>query len=132
MYKSKYFTMAEMTFSATAKAKGIDNTPTPSATERLKVLMNHLDKIREAFGRPIFINSGYRCRDLNKAVGGASNSQHMTGEAADLDTKGHNEELLQLIRTHFKFDQLIDEHHGAWVHISFKSSGNRQQFLKIS
>ena len=81
----KYFTISELTASATAQREGIDNRPTESAYHLLHVLVDQLlDPIREAWGEPIVVSSGYRCKELNALVGGAKNSHHMLGCAADL------------------------------------------------
>ena len=87
------------------------------------------------YGKPINVNSGYRCQALNKAVGGVSNSQHLTGEAADIDTgsKTENRKLAKMIvDMRLPFDQLIDEADYAWVHVSYKCKGdNRGQILRM-
>lgn len=81
----KYFTITELTKSATATKQGIDNTPSAEVTANLTALVDKvLDPLREIYGKPIYVSSGYRCPKLNKAVGGVSNSQHLKGEAADL------------------------------------------------
>ena len=82
----KYFTIEEMTKSSTAKAKDIDNTPSQEILVKLQKLIEAiLDPLREWYGKPIKVNSGYRCEALNKAVGSkANNSQHLYGEAADI------------------------------------------------
>ena len=82
---SSYFTISELTASATAQREGIDNRPTESAYHLLHVLVEQLlDPIREAWGEPIVVSSGYRCKELNALVGGAKNSHHMLGCAADI------------------------------------------------
>ena len=82
----KYFTIDELCRSNTADKMGIRNVPSADIKEKLEVLINELlDPVREAWGKPIRVNSGYRCPKLNKAVGGVANSQHMKGEAADLN-----------------------------------------------
>ena len=81
----KYFCVEEMISSATARREGIDNRPTESAYHLLHVLVDQLlDPIREAWGGPIVVSSGYRCKKLNTLVGGAKNSHHMLGCAADI------------------------------------------------
>ena len=81
----KYFTIKELTRSDTARWLGIDNTSPPSAVRALHELVDHvLDPLREAWGGPIRVNSGYRCPELNQAVGGTPGSQHQRGEAADI------------------------------------------------
>lgn len=131
----KYFTIDELTGSATAAVRGIDNTPTPEVEARMTALIdNLLDPIREAWGKPITVNSGYRCPALNKAVGGVPTSQHQSGEAADITTgsKEGNRRLFELIRDGgFDFDQLIDEKDFSWVHVSYTTARkNRKQVLK--
>ena len=114
----KYFTIDELCRSNTADKMGIRNVPSADIKERLEVLINELlDPVREAWGKPIKVNSGYRCPKLNKAVGGVANSQHMKGEAADLNagSKWENEALFELIRKNYEFDQLIDESRFACV-----------------
>lgn len=137
----KYFTIDEMTRSATAVVRGIDNTPPPEAVINLNALIDDvLDKIRERWGRPVYINSGYRSEALNRAVGGTKTSQHRFGEAADITTgsPGGNAELFTLIQRmradgEIDFDQLIDEKSFAWVHISYKRAGtNRGDVFKIA
>lgn len=81
----KYFTIAELTKSRTAAAQGIDNAPSPTVIANLNALVDHvLDPLREAWGHPLRVTSGYRCPQLNKAVGGVPRSQHMLGQAADV------------------------------------------------
>lgn len=131
---SRYFSLSELTRSSTAAARGIDNTPLPEVTARLQRLIdNLLDPLRERWGRPIRVNSGYRCPELNQAVGGVPTSQHCKGEAADItagDTE-KNRELFEMIRSSsLQFDQLIDESGYAWVHISY-SANNRRQVLHL-
>jgi hypothetical protein len=95
---------------------------------------NVLDPLREWYGKPITINSGFRCPALNKAVKGSNTSQHMTGQAADIDTgdRQQNKLLFEYIRKNLPFDQLIDESNFAWVHVSFRADGmNRNQVLKL-
>ena len=130
----KYFTFEELSRSETAKCHNIDNTPSEAAKSNLAALVdNVLDPLREAWGKPITVNSGYRCPALNKAVGGVATSQHMTGQAADITTgnKVDNARLFQLaIDLKLPFDQIIDEHGFSWVHISY-SPRHRRQILKL-
>ncbi len=132
----KYFTIQELTKSATASRKGINNTPDESVKRNLNLLVdNILDPLREAWGEPIIVTSGYRCGRLNKAVGGAAKSQHMYGQAADIrtvsDKPSDNKKLFDLIRElKLPYDQLIDEYNYNWVHVSY-SSRNRRQILHI-
>lgn len=133
----KYFTMNELTHSATAIRKGIDNTPDNTAKANLTALVaNILDPLREAYGKPIVVSSGYRCAKLNRAVGGVARSQHITGQAADIQSvsksKAEHKKLFELVqRLRLPYDQLIDEYDYKWVHISFNTKGNRRQVLHV-
>ena len=132
----KYFTIQELTKSATATRLGIDNTADALVRYNLTALIeNVLDPLREAWGAPIIVTSGYRCDRLNKAVGGATSSQHCKGEAADIrsvsDSRADNMRLMKLlIRLKLPFDQLICEYpdaHGRpdWIHVSYSRTKNR-------
>lgn len=131
----KYFTIEELCHSDTAVARKIDNSPTRVVVENLEALvLNVLDPLREAYGKPIRVNSGYRSARLNLVIGGAKNSQHMTGEAVDITagTKEDNKWLFDYIFRHLPYDQLIDESNYSWVHVSFKNNDtNRQQVLRL-
>jgi len=134
-WKSKYFTLEEMTASATAKRKGINNTPSESIKINLQRLVkNVLDPLREEWGAPIIVTSGYRSVRLNAAVGGARSSQHVYGQAADIrtvsDRPEDNKRLRDLlIKLNLPYDQVIDEFGCDWIHVSHKESGNRGQLL---
>jgi len=144
MQLSKYFTLAELTPSSTAKRLGIKNEPTPAHLECLKGLAtNVLDKVREHFGKPIWVSSGYRSKALNDATPGSSaTSQHCSGEAADLDQDGRgtgvsNKMVFDYIKDHLNFDQLIYEYgtdtNPDWVHVSWESTGKqRKQVLRCT
>lgn len=130
----EYFTLKELTRSATAEAKGIDNTPTPEVEKNLTLLVeNVLDPLRKLSGKPITVNSGYRCPELNKAVGGSKTSDHVKGFAADITggSKEENERLFYLIKYNFNFKQLIDEKDFSWVHVSYDPSNLKNQILKL-
>lgn len=136
----KYFTLHELTNSSTAKAQNIDNSPTYKVIEAITALTdNVLDPLREAFGKAIYVNSGYRCAALNKAVGGTPSSQHLKGEAADISAGcvEDNRRLFRLaINLNIPFDQLIDEGGYKWLHISHRNpksanAANRRQVLHI-
>ena len=132
----KHFTMNEMTRSATAKRYGIDNTPDAEAKGNLKALVEKiLDPLREAWGAPIIVDSGYRCPRLNKIVKGSANSQHLLGQAADIhtvsDRPADNKRLFDLIRQlKLPFDQLIDEYGYNWIHVSY-GPRNRRNILHL-
>ena len=133
----QYFTISELTRSQTAKALHIDNFPTPEAVDNMEVLINEcLDHIRELWGKPIYVTSGYRCPELNKAVKGKATSQHLKGEAADITTGNidDNKKLFNLIVGNINgivYDQLIDESGYQWLHISYKAERNRMQILHL-
>lgn len=148
MQLSKNLALAEVTRSETAKRKGISNMPTPEHIENFKKLAeNVFQPIRDHFGVPIRISSGYRSAALNKAIGGAGktvngvyipSSQHCTGEAIDIDMDGTtvtNAQIFNFIKDNLEFDQLIWEFgtdtNPDWVHVSYESTGKqRKQILK--
>ena len=132
----KFFTIKELTKSNEAKRNKINNVPTKQEEQNLIALVeNILDPLREAYGKPIIVTSGYRCERLNKLVKGSKNSQHRYGQAADIrtveDTKEENKKLFDLIQQlNLPFDQLINEYDFDWIHVSY-SSRNRRQILNI-
>lgn len=130
----KYFSFQEFERSDTAYKHGIDNTAPESARKSIAALVDKiLDPLREAWGKPITVTSGYRCPELNKAVGGAATSQHLLGEAADITTGNpvDNRRLFQMVQSlRLPFDQMIDESDFTWIHISY-SPRNRRQILKL-
>ena len=126
--------MTEFVRSETADRNHIDNTPTVEVVANLRALCrNVLEPARVAFGAPIYITSGYRCPALNTAVGGKPTSQHLRGEAADLQVKGikNLRKLYNAIKSHGVFDQLLFETNGTtkWIHVSYTSYGNRRQAI---
>lgn len=129
----RYFKLIEFTASATARELDIDNTPSKEAIENIEALVSKvLDPLREAFGKPVYVRSGYRSVDLNMAVGGVKNSQHLKGEAADItaNSREDNQWLFEYIRDNLPFDQLIDEYNYSWVHVSVKADGcNRREII---
>lgn len=131
----KHFSINELTASSTAKARKISNTPTPGIEQNLTALVNRvLDPLREAYGKPIRVNSGYRSPELNKAVGGAKNSHHVLGMAADITggSKAENRKLFNLIQElNLPFTQLIDEKNFSWLHISYDPNNLKKQILKL-
>ena len=121
-----HFTIEELCASDTAKAKGISNKPNMQQMINLVYLAAYvLEPLRVAMGESIKISSGFRSEALNKAVGGAFNSQHKKGQAADLCIDGNLEKgkrWFNYIRQHLPFDQLIWEHDKSgtyWVHVSY-------------
>ena len=135
MNLTEHFTLTEFVRSETAERKHIDNTPTVEVVANLRALCrNVLEPTRVSFGAPIYITSGYRCQALNKAVGGKPTSQHLRGEAADLQVRGvkNLRKLYNAIKSHGVFDQLLYETNrtGAkWIHVSYTSYGNRHQAI---
>ena len=155
----KHFSISELTSSATALREGIDNRPSKCAYHLLHVLADQLlDPIREAWGKPIIVSSGYRCKELNALVGGVKNSHHILGCAADITApllspqggkkssttseylplgggrEGANRCLFKLIRQmqqegRIVFTQLIWESDGRWIHISYVPADLRCQVI---
>jgi hypothetical protein len=139
MQISKHLTLAEVSRSETAKRKGINNTPIGEHLANFKLLAEKIfEPIREHFGVPILISSGYRSKELNSAIGGSLTSQHCQGEAIDIDMDGTtitNAQVFNYIKDNLNFDQLIWEFgtdkNPDWVHVSYESSGKqRKQILK--
>lgn len=134
----KYFTMSELTDSSVARLLHIINRPDAEAAKNLEALVHHiLDPARELLGAPIRVSSGYRVPELNRAVGGVRDSQHITGEAADVSAGSPvlNRKLYDILLT-LPFDQLIWEHGTdeapAWLHVSYRSDGsNRKEVLRL-
>ena len=130
----KYFSISEMLKSNTAIKQRLWNGAPKEAEENLRALVDEvLDPLREAYGRPIRVNSGYRCPRLNTLVGGTPNSQHMRGEAADIQPVVGNEadlpELARILIENGKFDQLII--YPTFIHVSYRKLGwNRKQVLQ--
>lgn len=131
----KYFTFQEMEHSDTATRYAIDNTIPYNLKNNVASLIDHvLDPLREAWGRPLTVTSGYRSPALNKAVGGAATSHHMRGMAADITTgnKVDNRRLFRLILDlNLPFTQLIDEKGFSWVHVSYDPNDLKRQVLKL-
>jgi len=127
MRLSEHFTLDEFVDSPTAKEKGIANVPNAVQIDAMKNLcLNVLEPVRKYFGKPVRIKSGFRSPALNKAIGGASTSQHMKGEAADIEIAGvRNDAIFNFIITHLNFDQCIaeklsmSEGSKGWVHVSY-------------
>ena len=136
-YLTPHFRLSEFTSSATAQARGIDNTPTEEIVSNLRHLReNVLEPSRQHFGEPITISSGYRSAALNKVVGGASSSQDMTGEAADIRVpdSATGMKWFTWMMEHLKYDQLIKERatkssKSFWLHVSLKAHGQQRQHV---
>ena len=117
---------------------GLSNIPNWQQIDNLETLITKvLDQVREAYGKPIKVNSGFRSPEVNKAIGGAKNSEHMclNGSAAADITAGDsaiNKELFDLILSSgIVFNQCIDEKNYRWIHISYNKNGNRHQILHL-
>lgn len=127
------FTLEELVHSDTAIAKGIKNEP--GTRERLAMMnlcAKLLQPLREAVGKPISIGSGYRCPELNKAVGGVPSSQHVKGEAADLHIEGKAGNLLEVLEeSELPFDQAILYRHKNFLHVSLKLEGEQRKQIII-
>ena len=138
MRLSTNFSLPELTKSQTAERKGIDNTPSTEHQENLKSLCTSvLQPVRDHFNRVVSVSSGYRSEELCIAIGSKTTSQHAKGQAADFEIYGlSNKELADWIKENLDYDQLILEYwkeedpNSGWVHCSYRSEGNRKQYLK--
>jgi len=141
MKLSEHFDLGEFTRSDYAKRNGIKNMPNPEQTDNLRELcVNVLEPIRKHFQIPILISSGFRSKELNNAIGGAKNSQHVSGEAVDIDhdlsaNVVSNRMIFDFIKSNLTFDQMIWEFgtftNPDWVHVSYVGNGkNRNQILR--
>jgi hypothetical protein len=138
MNLSKSFTLNELTKSQEATRLGIDNTPNEEHILNLKLLCeNVLQPIRDYYGMPVSVSSGYRSAKLCEAIGSSSTSQHTKGQAADFEIFGiANKDLADFIIKNLNYDQCIlefwneNEPNSGWVHCSYNSLGGRKQFLK--
>lgn len=137
---SSHFTLEELCRSETAARLGIDNFPPLEVVDRLRRVCEFiLEPLRAHVGFPVIVNSGYRSPELNKAVGGSKNSQHMLGEAVDIEVpQVPNKRLAQMVRgLGLPYDQLILEHaedsdpQAGWVHVSHREKDNRTDFFVI-
>lgn len=138
---SEHLSLAEVTRSETAKRRGISNMPTEEHLNNFKLLAEKVfEPVRNHFGVPIHISSGYRSKELNTAIGGSLTSQHCSGEAIDIDMDGSgdgvsNADVFNYIKDNLAFDQLIwefgNDSNPDWVHVSYESTGKqRKQILK--
>jgi zinc D-Ala-D-Ala carboxypeptidase len=134
---SANFSLAELTHSNTAVSRGIPNNPDPVSIRNLQLLVDRvLQPLRTRLGRAVRVTSGYRSAPVNRAVGGAASSQHIVGEAADIQVPGMNPfDVAQTIREHLPFDQLIltAQVHGqpsaGFVHVSYSRNRRRGDLL---
>ena len=131
----KYFSITELVKSDTAKRLGIDNTPSDSIKKNLTLFIEKvLDPIREDWGSPISVSSGYRCPELNAKVGGAKTSGHLYGFCADLQVKGDLRKFSNFVIEwmkdhHMKWDQIIWEKSGniTWLHFCWIGKDGKQR-----
>jgi zinc D-Ala-D-Ala carboxypeptidase len=139
MRLSKNLTLREAIKSNTETRLGIDNTPEEWEIHNLRaVAENVFQPVRDHFGVPIAVSSGYRSKKLNKAIGGSKYSQHVIGEALDLDAdvygKVTNAEIFNYIKNNLEWDQMIwefgDDEEPNWVHVSYKESGRNRKQIK--
>ena len=138
MNLSKSFTLNELTKSQEALRLNIDNTPNEEQILNLKILCEKiLQPIRDFYGMPVSVSSGFRSPELCKAIGSSSTSQHTRGEAADFEIFSiANKTLAEFIISNLDYDQCIlefwneNEPNSGWVHCSYSSNGNRKQYLK--
>ena len=146
MKLSEHFTLEEFERSGTAARLHIDNRVPAELVPNIKYLCEEvLEPLREHIGEPIYVSSGYRCPELNRAVGGVRNSQHMRGEAADIcpvingrsdstspEARKKLREWAEWIMDNLHFDQLLREHSGNsyWIHVSLKRVGVNRQMVK--
>lgn len=136
---SKYTTLQELIKSNAAEVYKIPNLPNAEQIANLQLVCTEVfDKVREHFGKPIGITSGFRSAALNERIGGSKNSQHMEGKALDIDgdTLGgvSNKDIFYYIKNNCTFDQLIwefgSENAPDWVHVSYNKGVNRKQILR--
>jgi hypothetical protein len=130
MKLSDNFYLNEFTISQEAERHGYRNEPNEKQIENLRLLcVNVLQPLREIINVPIFINSGFRSFDVNAAVGGRFNSQHLEGKAADLVVPSMNlADVFNIVLERISFDQLIYEF-GKWIHVSWNGEKNRNEVL---
>ena len=137
MKLSKNFSLKEMTKSQTALRRGIDNEPGDEEEANLQQLCEQvLQKVRDHFGKPVTVKSGYRSPELNKAIGGSTTSDHCKGMAADIEIPGvSNYELADWIKENCEFRQLILEFYtpgvpdSGWVHVSYNYEENEKKVM---
>ena len=137
MKLSKNFSLDELTASSTAIKKNIDNSASPDIIDALQELVtNVLQPVREQFG-PVTISSGYRCDELNRAIGGSTTSDHSFGRAADFEVAGVDNKVVAIwITENLLYKQLIlefyndGETNSGWIHCSYDKDNNKKQKLK--
>ena len=130
MKLTKDFTLEEFTNSESAERNGISNEPAEIEVYRMVILcIRVLQPFRDRIGKPIIIHSGFRCRELNKLIGGVSNSQHLKGEAVDFHIPGMGlKDAYSILQKEFIYDQAILEL-DKWIHVSYNFWKNRMEAL---
>jgi uncharacterized protein YcbK (DUF882 family) len=131
---SEHISLEEATKSATAIRNGIDNTPSVDvAKSMILVAAKCFEPLRNWYGKPIRINSFYRCPELNALVKGSPTSDHVKGMAIDIDAGSipENEKLFNWLKENVEFTQLINEYNFSWVHISYDKNNLKKQILVI-
>lgn len=142
MKLSQHLSLSEVTRSESAKRNGISNMPTGEHIANFMLLAEKVfEPIREHFGVPIHISSGYRSKELNAKIGGSATSQHCKGQAIDIDMDGSangvtNADVFNYIKDNLPFDQLIAEFpvnsNPDWVHVSYESSGKQRKQILVA
>lgn len=130
---SEHITYKEATYSPTAIRNGIENTPNPETLERMKIVaVACFEPLRRWYGKPIKINSFFRCDALNRLVGGSKTSGHVKGDSIDIDAGSveENKKIFDWAKANLKYDQLINEFDYSWIHISFRLGDNRNESLE--
>lgn len=139
MRLSEHFSLGELTKSETASRKGIENTPDDAQIENLILVCNEiLEPVRKQYGVPFAPNSGFRCLELNRAIGSSDKSQHVEGKAVDFEIPGYdNKEVALWVRDNCDFDQLILEFYregeptSGWVHCSYNLDRGHRKTARI-
>ena len=133
-HMGKYFTQSELIASTEAYKRKIDNTPGEEEKEHLDELIEFMDDIRGAWGSAIIVRSGYRCPELNKAIGGVKKSAHQTGYAVDcVPANNKKKKFFEFCKEYLKdrdFDELLFEKNNSgsiWIHIALKSIDGKQR-----
>lgn len=134
----QFFTIGELCRSNVAASKGLKNEPNTAVKLNLtKLIDNVLDPLRTAYRKPIYVNSGYRCEELNLLVGGADDSDHLYGMAADIRAQDvrDNRILFDYIKNNLEFRQLIwekgNDEYPSWIHVSYNEDDNKGEILRI-
>ena len=131
---SEHISYIEATKSNTALIKKINNVPNEIELEAMKLVAEKcFEPLREWYAKPIKVNSFFRCKSLNRAVGGSKTSGHVLGNSIDISagSKTENKKLFDWLKENADFDQLINEYNYSWVHVSYKRINNRNMVLII-